>query len=201
MHGTTILCVRKKGKVVLMGDGQVSQGDMVVKSNAVKVRVLDEGVLAGYAGSTADAFTLIERLESKLEENEGQLVRACVSLATDWRTDKYLRRLEATLVVADSRRTFQVTGLGDVLEPRGGTVAVGSGQPYALAAARALMLQEGLNAREVAQTAMEIAAELCVYTNSNFTSVELEDKSDEPEEDDYPRSSQKESAGVGGGSE
>ncbi|CAM9821698.1 unnamed protein product [Ascophyllum nodosum] len=183
MHGTTILCVRKSGKVVMMGDGQVSQGDMVVKPNAIKVRRLADGkVLAGYAGSTADALTLMERLEGKLDEHDGQLRNACVALAKDWRTDKYLRRLESVVLVADSKMSLKVTGLGDVLAPNGGVVAVGSGQPYALAAARALSGQKDLGAEEVARRAMEIAADLCVYTNANFT-VEVLDAEEEEEGD------------------
>ncbi|CAN0148251.1 unnamed protein product [Ectocarpus sp. 12 AP-2014] len=182
MHGTTILCVRKNGKVVMMGDGQVSQGDMVVKPNATKVRKLGDGrVLAGYAGSTADALTLMERLEGKLEEHEGQLMNACVALAKDWRTDKYLRRLEAVVLVADSKFSLKVTGLGDVLAPNGGVIAVGSGQPYALAAARALSGQDDLSAEEVARKSMEIASELCVYTNNHFTMHSLDVEEEESE--------------------
>ncbi|CAM9179776.1 unnamed protein product [Scytosiphon promiscuus] len=183
MHGTTILCVRKNGKVVMMGDGQVSQGDMVVKPNATKVRKLADGrVLAGYAGSTADALTLMERLEGKLEEHDGQLMNACVALAKDWRTDKYLRRLEAVVLVADKKFSLKVTGLGDVLAPNGGVIAVGSGQPYALAAARALSGQEDLSAEEVARKSMEIASELCVYTNNHFTVHSLDVEEEEESE-------------------
>lgn len=180
MHGTTILCVRKNGKVVMIGDGQVSQGSMVVKPNATKVRKLGSGqVLAGFAGSTADALTLVERLESKLEEHDGQLQNACVSLAKEWRTDKYLRRLEAVVLVADGKTSLTVSGLGDVLAPHGGVIAVGSGQPYALSAARALMGIEDLSAEEVARRSMEIAADLCVYTNSNFTTHVLDTAEEE----------------------
>eukprot|EP00904_Undaria_pinnatifida_P012976 jgi/Undpi1/8809/HiC_scaffold_25.g11271.m1 len=187
MHGTTILCVRKNGKVVMMGDGQVSQGDMVVKPNATKVRKLSEGrVLAGYAGSTADALTLMERLEGKLEEHEGQLQNACVSLAKDWRTDKYLRRLEAVVLVADSKTSLKVTGLGDVLAPSGGVIGekrTHTADGCCCPAARALAGQEELSAEEVARRAMEIASELCVYTNNNFTVHSLDDEPDVKDEE------------------
>ena len=167
--GTTILAVRKGGKTVIAGDGQVSMGQTVVKGNARKVRTLAGGrVLAGFAGATADAFTLIERLEAKLEQYPEQLARACVDLAKDWRTDRYLRKLEAMLIVADRDAIFTVTGVGDVLEPESGVAAIGSGGNYALAAARALM-DTDLDAEAVARKAMAIAAEICVYTNGNLT--------------------------------
>ena len=168
-HGTTILAVRKDGKTVIGGDGQVSMGPTIVKGNARKVRTLAGGkVLSGFAGATADAFTLIERLEAKLEQYPEQLARACVDLAKDWRTDRYLRRLEAMLIVADKDAIFTVTGVGDVLEPEYGVAAIGSGGNYALAAARALM-DSGLSAEEIVRKAMGIAAEICVYTNGSLT--------------------------------
>jgi ATP-dependent HslUV protease subunit HslV len=164
-HGTTILAVRKGASTVLAGDGQVSQGQTIVKSAARKVRRLADGkVLAGFAGATADAFTLIERLEAKLEQHPEQLARACVDLAKDWRTDRYLRRLEAMLLVADKSAIFTVTGVGDVLEPDKGVAAIGSGGNFALAAATAL-LDTGYDAEEIARRAMGIAADICVYTN------------------------------------
>jgi len=168
-HGTTILCVRRDGHVAMAGDGQVSLGQTVVKGNARKVRRIGAGgaVLSGFAGATADAFTLLERLEAKLERFPGQLERACVELAKDWRTDRYLRRLEAMMAVADKDRTFTLTGNGDVLEPEDGVVGIGSGGNYALAAARALMTVDGLSAEEIARRAMKIAADICVYTNTN----------------------------------
>lgn len=169
-HGTTILAVRKGGKTVVAGDGQVSMGQTVVKGTARKVRKLAGGrVIAGFAGSTADAFTLIERLEAKLEQYPEQLARACVDLAKDWRTDRYLRRLEAMLIVASKDEIFTVTGVGDVLEPEHGVAAIGSGGNYALAAARALVDVEGLDAEATARKAMAIAAEICVYTNGELT--------------------------------
>src|SRR5438552_2123648 len=168
-HGTTILTVRKGGKVVIGGDGQVSIGQTVIKANAKKVRIVGKGdVIGGFAGATADAFTLFERLESKLEQYPGQLTRACVELAKDWRTDRYLRRLEAMMIVADRERTLALTGTGDVLEPEGGVMGIGSGGNYALAAAKALM-DSPLSAEEIARKAMGIAAEICVYTNTNIT--------------------------------
>ncbi len=173
-HGTTILAVRKNGQTVIAGDGQVSMGQTVVKGNARKVRRLAGGkVVAGFAGATADAFTLIERLEAKLEQYPDQLARACVDLAKDWRTDRYLRRLEAMLLVADNTAIYTVTGVGDVLEPGespGGAAvaAIGSGGNYALAAGKALIDQD-LSAEEIARKAMAIAAEICVYTNGNLT--------------------------------
>ena len=166
-HGTTILTVRKGGKVVIGGDGQVSIGQTVIKSNAKKVRKLGKGdVIGGFAGATADAFTLFERLESKLEQYPGQLTRAAVELAKDWRTDRYLRRLEAMMIVADKSVTLALTGTGDVLEPENGVMAIGSGGNYALAAARAL-IDTDADAETIARKAMQIAAEICVYTNHN----------------------------------
>ena len=168
-HGTTILTVRKGGKVVIAGDGQVSIGQTVIKRNAKKVRPIGKGgVVAGFAGATADAFTLFERLEAKLDQYPGQLMRACVELAKDWRTDKYLRRLEAMMIVADKTISLVVTGTGDVLEPEGGVAGIGSGGNYALAAARAL-LDTDLDAEAIARMAMAIAAEICVYTNDKVT--------------------------------
>ena len=173
-HGTTILSVRKAGKVVIAGDGQVSLGQTVIKANARKVRPLGTGeVIAGFAGATADAFTLFERLEEKLERHPGQLTRACVELAKDWRTDRYLRRLEAMMAVADKSISLVLTGTGDVLEPDEGLIGIGSGGNYALAAAKALM-ETDLSAEEVARKAMAIAAEICVYTNDALTLEELE---------------------------
>ncbi|HTI31968.1 MAG TPA: ATP-dependent protease subunit HslV [Sphingomonas sp.] len=168
-HGTTILGVRKGDKVVIAGDGQVSMGNTVMKPNARKVRRLGEGnVIAGFAGATADAFTLFERLEKKLEAHHGQLLRAAVELAKDWRTDKYLRNLEALMIVADKDVLLVLTGNGDVLEPEGGIAAIGSGGNYALAAARALADYEP-DAETLARKAMAIAAEVCVFTNDRVT--------------------------------
>jgi ATP-dependent HslUV protease subunit HslV len=168
-HGTTILSVRKAGQVVVAGDGQVSFGQTVIKSNARKVRRLGNGnVIAGFAGATADAFTLFERLEAKLEKHPDQLLRACVELAKDWRTDRYLRRLEAMMAVADKNVSLVLTGTGDVLEPEDGLIGIGSGGSYALAAARALIGEERLAAREIAERAMKIAADICVYTNDKI---------------------------------
>jgi ATP-dependent HslUV protease subunit HslV len=173
-HGTTILTVRKARRVVIAGDGQVSLGATVVKANARKVRTVGKGdVIGGFAGATADAFTLFERLESKLEQYPGQLTRACVELAKDWRTDRYLRRLEAMMIVADRERTLALTGTGDVLEPEAGVMGIGSGGNYALAAAKALM-DSPLGAEEIARKAMAIAAEICVYTNNNIVLESLE---------------------------
>ena len=168
-HGTTILCVRRDGHVAMAGDGQVSLGQTIIKGNARKVRRIGAGgtVLAGFAGATADAFTLLERLEAKLERFPGQLERACVELAKDWRTDRYLRRLEAMMAVADKDRSFTLTGTGDVLEPEDGVIGIGSGGNYALSAARALLAVDGLSAEEIARRAMKIAADICVYTNNN----------------------------------
>ncbi len=168
-HGTTIVTVRKGGKVVIAGDGQVSVGQTVMKHNAKKVRPLGKGgVIAGFAGATADAFTLFERLEAKLEQYPSQLTRACVELAKDWRTDRYLRRLEAMMLVADRSTSLVLTGTGDVLEPEYGVAGIGSGGNYALAAARALM-ETDLDAETIARKAMAIAADICVYTNDNVT--------------------------------
>ena len=168
-HGTTILAVRKGGSTAIAGDGQVSMGPTVVKGNAKKVRRLAGGrVVAGFAGATADAFTLLERLETKLESNPEQLTRACVDLAKDWRTDRYLRRLEAMLVVADASVILTVSGVGDVLEPESGIAAIGSGGQFALAAAKAL-IDFDLTAEEIARRAMAIAADICVYTNRELT--------------------------------
>ncbi|EBA05650.1 ATP-dependent protease subunit HslV [Sagittula stellata] len=170
-HGTTIIGVRKDGKVVVAGDGQVSLGQTVIKGTARKVRRLSPGgkdVVAGFAGSTADAFTLLERLEKKLEETPGQLQRASVDLAKDWRTDKYLSKLEAMLIVTDGTDLFVITGAGDVLEPEHDVAAIGSGGNYALAAARAMM-DTDKDAETVAREAMAIAADICVYTNGNLT--------------------------------
>jgi ATP-dependent HslUV protease, peptidase subunit HslV len=169
-HGTTILSLRKDGKVVIAGDGQVSFGQTVLKSNARKLRRLGNGsVLAGFAGATADALTLFERLEAKLEQHPGQLSRACVELAKDWRTDRYLRRLEAMMAVADKTVSLIISGNGDVLEPEDAIIGIGSGGPYALAAARALIDQPGLDAEAIARKAMAIAAKICIYTNENVT--------------------------------
>lgn len=170
MHGTTILSVRKGSSVVIAGDGQVSIGDTVMKANARKVRRLADGkVIVGFAGATADAFTLFERLEGKLEKHSGQLGRACVELAKDWRTDRYLRRLEAMIAVADKDVSFVLSGMGDVLEPDDGLIGIGSGGNYALAAARALIDHDELDAEEIAQKAMAIAADICIYTNTSVT--------------------------------
>jgi len=174
-HGTTILSVRKGGRVVIAGDGQVTLGATVIKANARKVRPLGDGkVIAGFAGATADAFTLFERLEGKLEQYPGQLTRACVELAKDWRMDRYLRRLEAMMAVADADVSLVLTGTGDVLEPEAGLIGIGSGGSFALAAARALVAVDGLDAETIARRAMEIAAGICVYTNTNVTVESLQ---------------------------
>jgi ATP-dependent HslUV protease subunit HslV len=168
-HRTTILSVRKGGQVVIAGDGQVSMDKIVVKGNARKVRRLGKGdVIAGFAGATADAFALFERLEAKLEAHPGNLTRACVELAKDWRTDQYFRRLEAMMAVADAKTSLILSGTGDVLEPEDGLIGIGSGGPYALAAARALKDFE-LSAEEIARRALKIASDICVYTNENIT--------------------------------
>jgi ATP-dependent HslUV protease, peptidase subunit HslV len=174
-HGTTILAVRKGNRVVVAGDGQVSLGQTVIKGNAKKVRRLgtDGGVIGGFAGATADAFTLFERLEQKLERFPGQLTRACVELAKDWRTDRYLRRLEAMMIVADKSVSLVLTGTGDVLEPEDGVIGIGSGGNYALAAARALM-ETDMDPEAIARRAMKIAADICVYTNGNLTVESIE---------------------------
>jgi ATP-dependent HslUV protease, peptidase subunit HslV len=169
-HGTTILSVRKAGQVVIAGDGQVSMGAAIIKSGARKVRRLGRGeVLAGFAGATADALALFERLEAKLEKHPGQLARACVELAKDWRTDRYLRRLEAMMAVADREVSLILTGTGDVLEPEEGLIGIGSGGHYALAAARALIDLDGWSAAQIAQKSMRIAGDICVYTNHHLT--------------------------------
>ena len=176
-HATTILCLRKGTDVVVAGDGQVSMGDTVVKSNALKIRRLAGGsVITGFAGATADAFTLFERLEAKLEQFPRQLTRACVELAKDWRTDRYLRRLEALMAVADSKVSLIVSGTGDVLEPEDGIIGIGSGGNYALAAARALIDREEFDGETIARRSMEIAAGICVYTNTNIVIEKLEVK-------------------------
>ena len=175
MHATTIITVRKGGQVVMAGDGQVSLGQTIMKGNARKVRRLGKGdVIAGFAGATADAFTLLERLEAKLEQYPDQLMRAAVELAKDWRTDRYLRRLEAMMLVADRSITLAITGNGDVLEPEHGTMAIGSGGNYAFAAARALM-DSDRSAEEIARKAMSIAADICVYTNSSIVVETLDE--------------------------
>jgi ATP-dependent HslUV protease subunit HslV len=173
-HGTTIIAVRKGNKVVVAGDGQVSMGATIVKGNARKVRRLKSGasdgdVIAGFAGATADAFALFERLEGKLEKHPGQLMRACVEMAKDWRTDKYLRRLEAMMAVADKSTSLILSGTGDVLEPEDNIIGIGSGGPYALAAARALIDRSDMDAEAIARKALDIAAGICVFTNKNVT--------------------------------
>ena len=169
-HGTTILSVRKGNGVVIAGDGQVTLGQTVIKASARKVRRLGGGgVIAGFAGATADALTLFERLEGKLEQHPGQLTRACVEMAKDWRTDRYLRRLEAMMAVADETVSLVLTGTGDVLEPDDGLIGIGSGGNYALAAARAMIDHDDLDAEAVARRAMAIAADICVYTNTSLT--------------------------------
>ncbi len=173
-RGTTIICVRKGNRVVIAGDGQVSLGATVIKHGAHKVRKLaGDTVITGFAGATADAFTLFERLEVKLEQYPGQLMRACVELAKDWRTDRYLRRLEAMLIVADAADSLVLTGTGDVLSPDQGVAAIGSGGNYALSAALAL-IDTDMDAEQIARRAMEIAAKICVYTNDNVTLESLE---------------------------
>src|SRR5271170_1209009 len=172
-HGTTILCVRKGGKVVVAGDGQVSMGNTIIKANARKVRRLKSSagsdVIGGFAGATADAFALFERLEGKLEKHPGQLMRACVEMAKDWRTDRYLRRLEAMMAVADRSTSLILSGTGDVLEPEDGIIGIGSGGPYALAAARAMADRQDMDAEAIARKALSIAADICIYTNRNIT--------------------------------
>lgn len=172
-RGTTVLCVRKLGQVVIMADGQVTRGNEIVKPNVKKVRRLNDAVIGGFAGATADAFTLFERLEMQLEQHPGQLTRAAVELAKLWRTDKYLRKLDAVMVVADAKQILTITGNGDVLEPHDGIIAIGSGGSYALAASRALINIPDLTAAEVAKRAMTIAADTCIYTNHNFTTESL----------------------------
>jgi ATP-dependent HslUV protease subunit HslV len=174
IHATTVLAVRREGKVVVAGDGQVTLGNTVMKHTARKVRRMGDGkIIAGFAGSAADGMALFEKLEGKLKEHHGNLPRAAVELAKDWRLDRALRRLEALLVVADGERTFLLTGTGDVIEPDEGIVAIGSGGPYATSAARALLRHTALSAREIAEAAMKIAGEICIYTNSNLSIEEL----------------------------
>jgi ATP-dependent HslUV protease subunit HslV len=174
IHGTTVLCVRKDNKVVLVADGQVTMGDHVMKHTARKTRRLfSDKVIAGFAGSTADAISLFERFEAKLQEFSGNLQKSAVELAKEWRKDRALRHLEALLIVADSKSTFVLSGTGDVIEPDDGIVAIGSGGTYALAAARALLGHSKLNAKDLALEAMRIASEICIYTNSNFTVEEI----------------------------
>ena len=173
LRGTTILCVRKNDSVVIAGDGQVTFGNTVLKSNARKVRRLGNGsIIAGFAGATADAFTLFERLEEKIEKFSGQLTRACVELAKDWRTDRYLRKLEAMMIVADKETTLVLTGNGDVLEPQHGLIGIGSGGSYAQAAALAL-INTDMTAEDIVQKAMDIAADICIYTNHNIVMEKL----------------------------
>ena len=173
MHGTTILCVRRGANVVMAGDGQVTFGNTVMKGNARKVRRIEPGVLTGFAGATADAFTLLERFEAKLKAHPGQLAKAAVELAKEWRTDRMLRRLEAMLAIADDKQSLIISGQGDVLDPEYGIIAIGSGGPYALAAARALLENSDLSAREVAERALGIAGDICIYTNHQHTIEEL----------------------------
>jgi ATP-dependent HslUV protease subunit HslV len=177
-HATTIVAVRHAGRVALGGDGQVTMGDTVMKASAQKVRKLKDGkILAGFAGSVADAFTLFEKFEEKLERYPGNLPRACIELAKDWRTDRYLRRLDALLAVADRDRLFVISGDGNVIEPDDEVVAIGSGGPYALAAARALKQHASLDAPAIARAALEIAADICIYTNRNILVLDLEEGS------------------------
>jgi ATP-dependent HslUV protease subunit HslV len=174
MHATTILAVRRNGKTAIAGDGQVTVGSTVMKHNARKVRKMyNDRIVAGFAGATADAFTLFEKFEAKLEQYHGNLTRAAVELAKDWRTDKVLRRLEALMIVADAERSFILSGTGDVIEPEDGIAAIGSGGPYALAAARALSAHTALSARQTVEAAMQIAGDICIYTNKEITVEEL----------------------------
>ena len=174
MHSTTIICVRKDGKVALAGDGQVTLGDTVIKHGAKKIRRLyNNKILSGFAGSSADSFALFSRFESKLEQFHGNLSRAAVELAKDWRTDRSLRHLEAVMVVADDKNSFLIAGNGDLIEPDDGLIAIGSGGPYALAAARALLKYTALSAREIAEESMRIAGKICIYTNDNVSVEEL----------------------------
>ena len=174
IHGTTILAVRRDGKTAIAGDGQVTVGATVMKHNAKKVRkMFTDKVLAGFAGATADAFTLFEKFEAKLEQYHGNLTRAAVELAKDWRTDRVLRRLEALMIVADSERSFILSGNGDVIEPEQGILAIGSGGPYALAAAQALMKHTSLDARSIVEESLKIAGDICIYTNKEITIEEL----------------------------
>jgi ATP-dependent HslUV protease, peptidase subunit HslV len=174
MHGTTVLCVRKDNKVVLAADGQVTMGDAVIKHSAKKIRRLyNDKIVAGFAGSTADALSLFARFENKLQEFHGNLPRAAVELAKDWRTDRSLRHLDALLLVADTKNTFLLSGNGDVIEPDDGVCAIGSGGNYAVAAARALVKNSRMSAKDVAQEAMRIASEICIFTNANFSIEEV----------------------------
>ncbi len=174
MHGTTIIAVRRNGKTSIAGDGQVTVGSTVMKHNAKKVRKMyNDRILAGFAGATADAFTLFEKFEAKLEQYHGNLTRAAVELAKDWRTDRVLRRLEALMIVADNERSFIISGNGDVIEPENGISAIGSGGPYALAAARALTDHTSLDARSIVTEAMKIAGDICIYTNKEISIEEL----------------------------
>lgn len=175
IYGTTILSVRKGGKVAVAGDGQVSFGNTVLKSTAKKVRRIGDGsIIAGFAGATADAFTLFERLETKLEQYPNQLVRSCVELAKDWRTDKYLRKLEAMMIVVDKHNSLVLTGNGDVLEPEDGVIGIGSGGNFALSAARALIDEPKMDVRKIVKKSMKVAADLCIYTNNNLVIEILE---------------------------
>jgi len=185
-RSTTVLCIQREGKAVIVADGQVTLGDVVFKSNVRKVRRLggEKGVIAGFAGSTADALTLFERLENRLEEFPGQLTRAATSLARDWRTDKFLRRLEATMVVSDGEVAYSISGAGDVIQPEGGVIGIGSGGFYALSAARALMEVEGMEIDDIARRSMKVAGDLCIYTNHNiieehYPAPEAEDEESE----------------------
>jgi ATP-dependent HslUV protease subunit HslV len=174
IRGTTIICVRKEGKVTIAGDGQVTLGNTIMKHSARKIRrMYDQRILAGFAGSTADAFTLFEKFEAKVQEHRGNLPKAAVALAKDWRTDQILRKLEALLIVADAETTLVLSGAGDVIEPDDGIAAIGSGGPYALAAARALLGHSSLEAREIAEQALKIAAGICIYTNDRIASESL----------------------------
>lgn len=174
IKGTTILCVRKDGKVAIAGDGQVTMGNTVLKHNAKKIRTMYDGkIVAGFSGATADAFTLFERFEAKIESYRGNIKRAAVELAKDWRTDKILRRLEALLVISDKENTFIISGTGDVIEPEDGIAAIGSGGPYAQAAAKALISNTNISARDIVEKSMKIASEICIYTNENLTVEEL----------------------------
>ena len=178
IRGTTVIAVRHRGQVVIAGDGQVTLGNTVLKQKARKVRRLFNGkVISGFAGATADAFTLFERLDSKIDSYSGNLLRAAVELAKDWRTDKLLRRLEAMIIAANSSHTLLISGSGDVIEPDDGLIAIGSGGPYALSAARALVAHSELSAMEIAQSALEIAADICIYTNHSFVYETLKDES------------------------
>tara|TARA_B100001175_G_C19508930_1_gene642509 strand:- start:2617 stop:3156 length:540 start_codon:yes stop_codon:yes gene_type:complete len=172
-HGTTIVLIRKDGQTIVAGDGQVSLGNTVLKSKAKKVRKIEKrNVIAGFAGSTADALTLFERLEAKLEKHAGNLTRAAVELAKDWRTDKYLRRLEALMAVADKEKSFIISGTGDVLEPEDGLIGIGSGGNYALAAAKVL-IETKMTAEEIARKSLKVASEICVFTNNNITAEKI----------------------------